>query len=221
ARERAGRGRPAARGRAVRDPERTRTRVLAASLKDFSEFGFAGARVARIARRAGVNKRMLYHYFGDKERLFREILRRKLHANVARLAATPDEPADILMYWFHLALEDVDWVRLVEWEALQGGGRTVIAEEERREALARAAAQLHARQEQGFLARDLDPRHMLLTMIAMTAFPIAFPQLTRLVTGHLPADPAFRARHGRFLRRVAGAFAPAGSRPSPPANGGR
>jgi len=32
--------------------------------------------VDAIAREAAINKRMLYHYFGNKEALFREILRR-------------------------------------------------------------------------------------------------------------------------------------------------
>ena len=62
----------------VRHPARTRERILAAALREFSDKGFAGARVDRIARRARVNKRMLYHYFGNKESLFREILARKV-----------------------------------------------------------------------------------------------------------------------------------------------
>ena len=58
-------------GPAARNPERTRTRILSAALKEFAAKGFAGARVDNIARRAAINKRMLYHYFGDKEGLFR------------------------------------------------------------------------------------------------------------------------------------------------------
>ena len=53
-----------------RDPERTRQRILGAALEEFSRYGLGGARVDRIARRAGANKRMLYYYFGDKDRLF-------------------------------------------------------------------------------------------------------------------------------------------------------
>ena len=51
-------------------PERTRERILSAALKEFAAKGFAGARVDAIARRAAINKRMLYHYFGNKEKLF-------------------------------------------------------------------------------------------------------------------------------------------------------
>jgi TetR/AcrR family transcriptional regulator len=39
----------------ARDPQRTRDRILAAALAEFSAHGFAGARLARIALRARVN----------------------------------------------------------------------------------------------------------------------------------------------------------------------
>jgi AcrR family transcriptional regulator len=53
-----------------RDPERTRQRILDAATEEFARYGLGGARVDRIAERAGANKRMLYYYFGDKDRLF-------------------------------------------------------------------------------------------------------------------------------------------------------
>lgn len=57
-------------GRVRRDPERVRARILQAAVAEFSDKGLGGARVDEIARRAGANKRMLYHYFGDKDALF-------------------------------------------------------------------------------------------------------------------------------------------------------
>ena len=58
------------RGNASRDPDRTRQRVLDAATVEFARYGLGGARVDRIAARAGANKRMLYYYFGSKEDLF-------------------------------------------------------------------------------------------------------------------------------------------------------
>jgi len=55
---------------AQRDPERTRAAILAAATAEFSLKGLDGARVDQIARRSAVNKRMIYHYFGDKEGLY-------------------------------------------------------------------------------------------------------------------------------------------------------
>ncbi|WP_127142982.1 TetR/AcrR family transcriptional regulator [Pelagibacterium montanilacus] len=57
-----------------RDAERTKAAILAASRAEFAEHGLGGARIDAIAERAQVNKRMLYHYFGDKDALYREVL---------------------------------------------------------------------------------------------------------------------------------------------------
>ena len=57
-----------------RDPQATKAGILAAARIEFSKAGFAGARVDRIAEQAGANKRMLYHYFGDKEGLFAAVV---------------------------------------------------------------------------------------------------------------------------------------------------
>lgn len=56
--------------RVRRDPAGARVRILAAARAEFSTKGLSGARVDEIARRAGTNKRMLYHYFGNKAALF-------------------------------------------------------------------------------------------------------------------------------------------------------
>jgi AcrR family transcriptional regulator len=62
--------RPAGTPVAHRDPVRTRQRILTAAIAEFAAKGLSGARIDEIARRAGANKRMLYHYFGHKEDLY-------------------------------------------------------------------------------------------------------------------------------------------------------
>lgn len=57
-----------------RDPEKTRKSILEAATEEFARHGLGGARVDRIAERAGANKRMLYYYFGSKEELFLAVL---------------------------------------------------------------------------------------------------------------------------------------------------
>lgn len=58
----------------ARDPERTRAVILRAATAEITAHGLKGARVDAIAKRAGVNKRMLYHYFGDKQGLYLAVL---------------------------------------------------------------------------------------------------------------------------------------------------
>lgn len=69
-----GRRRAPARGKPVRDADRTRANVLAAATVEFADHGFGGARVERIAERAGANKQLIYYYFGGKEKLYVAVL---------------------------------------------------------------------------------------------------------------------------------------------------
>ena len=54
----------------------SRERILDAALGEFSEHGWGGARVDRIAERAEINKRMLYAYIGNKQALWVAVLER-------------------------------------------------------------------------------------------------------------------------------------------------
>ena len=55
-------------------PDASRERILRAATDIFAAQGLDGARVDEIATRAGINKRMLYHYFGNKDDLFAAVL---------------------------------------------------------------------------------------------------------------------------------------------------
>ena len=50
------------------DPEKTRRNILAVATKEFAKDGFNGARIDSIAARTSTTKRMIYYYFGGKER---------------------------------------------------------------------------------------------------------------------------------------------------------
>lgn len=57
-----------------RNPEKTKQTILAAATEAFSKKGLSGARVDEIAADAKSNKRMIYHYFGNKEGLYLAVL---------------------------------------------------------------------------------------------------------------------------------------------------
>src|SRR5258706_1611927 len=58
----------------TRDADRTRQEILRAAMDEFSQSGLGGARIDSIAERAGVNKRLIYYYFGAKDDLFLAVL---------------------------------------------------------------------------------------------------------------------------------------------------
>jgi AcrR family transcriptional regulator len=80
----------------LRDADRSQSTILAAARDEFAEYGLGGARVDRIAERAGLNKRLIYYYFEDKEKLFQAVLEqayRDIREQEANLRLLDLEPA--------------------------------------------------------------------------------------------------------------------------------
>lgn len=192
-----------------RDPERTRRRILAAALHEFSLHGFAGARVDTIARRAGTNKRMLYHYFEDKDGLFCAVLRHKINERISRIgAATASHKKSELTLWFEQNCHDTEWVRLLAWESLQSAKDKIMDEAERRRHAINAVKHLRQKQTAGELVKNTPPEILQLAFAALAMFPIAMPQLTRLIAGRSPQDARFQRDYAKFLETIARRFRP-------------
>jgi AcrR family transcriptional regulator len=80
----------------LRDADRSQSTILAAARDEFAEFGLGGARMDRIAERAGLNKRLIYYYFEDKDKLFQSVLEqayRDIREQEMQLRLTELEPA--------------------------------------------------------------------------------------------------------------------------------
>jgi TetR/AcrR family transcriptional regulator len=73
-----------------------RERILAAAGQEFANHGYAGARVERIAVAAGVNKQLLFHYFGSKSGLHRAVLESLLEHVADQPPALAKAPAERL-----------------------------------------------------------------------------------------------------------------------------
>jgi AcrR family transcriptional regulator len=169
----------------------TRDRLLAIALQEFAERGFAGAKVDRIARRARVNKAMLYYHFRSKAGLYLTILRDEFAAlgEAAATARAPHLPADEQLDQFIDAIAHeaasrpyfpAIWLR----EIAEGGRHldaTVVV------ALRRVLATLAAILEDGRQTGVLRPANPLVLQISIVA-PIMF----------YAASTAFRERVGKI-----------------------
>jgi AcrR family transcriptional regulator len=83
----------------LRDADRSQSTILAAARDEFAEFGLGGARMDRIAERAGVDKRLIYYYFENKDSLFQAVLEdtyRGIREAETRLHLTDLPPAEAL-----------------------------------------------------------------------------------------------------------------------------
>jgi AcrR family transcriptional regulator len=73
--------------------------IVAAAREEFARRGYAGARVEQIARRAGVNKQLLFYYYHSKRGVFQAVLTQctgELERALADLPAQEGGPLDRL-----------------------------------------------------------------------------------------------------------------------------
>ena len=183
-------------GERQRDAERSRQALLDAALDEFAEHGYAGARVADIAQRAGVNKQLINYYFGSKEGLYLAVQQAWLDREAD--FTPPDLPlADLVVRYLADAVRDPRALRLLLWRGLAddgapGGSRSRQPDLD----------QVRARQAAGEVADGLDPAAVLLAGMGMIAAPLAMPQVARELFGVDPASEEFLTRYGEQIRRI-------------------
>jgi len=73
------------------EPEKTRAAILKSDLEEFAHEGVTGTRTDEIARRAGVNKALLYYYFKDKDGLYAAALEQVFTGLHDRVMAVLDD----------------------------------------------------------------------------------------------------------------------------------
>ncbi len=170
------------------DPQQTRQQVFDAATAEFAAHGFAGARVARIAERSGVNKQAIYFYFGDKLGLFTAVLQQRLTALAEALADTGGPVAYALNQFDYFRAHPAD-LRLFLWEALEFGDTGPFPGEDIRAGHYRGRiARLRQAQQDGAIDPGLPPVPLWLAISGIVCWYLTARQLTRMTLGHDPGD---------------------------------
>jgi AcrR family transcriptional regulator len=190
-------------GKRIRDPERTRTSILDAATREFARHGLGGARVDRIATRAGANKRMLYYYFGDKDALFRAVLehayaRIRTAEQALRLLDVP--PAEgvrrLVEFTWHYYLAHPEFITLLNSENLHRGQhlrRSRHISTMNTPVIATLAEILKRGAATGEFRRDADPLQLYVSIAALAYFYLSNNHTLSAVFGRDLATPAARA----------------------------
>ncbi|WP_295988799.1 TetR/AcrR family transcriptional regulator [uncultured Variovorax sp.] len=108
-----------------RDADRSQLAILASARDEFSSRGLAGARMDSIAERAGLNKRLIYYYFGSKDDLFLAVLER-VYADIReaeqRLHLEEIDPVEairqLVSFTWNYYLEHPEFITLLNSENL-------------------------------------------------------------------------------------------------------
>jgi TetR/AcrR family transcriptional regulator, upper aerobic nicotinate degradation pathway regulator len=152
--------------------------ILEAAIAEFSRFGLHGARIDRIADRAGANKRMIYYYFGSKNELYNFLLSHVYQGIVSALkdslSGVPvvDPVEGIRLLWegyFNYLSAHPEYVAFISWENLQQGKHAEDAQVQRvTHPLVDQVRQML--EENNLLSPEIDSRHYIVTLLGMGFF---------------------------------------------------
>jgi TetR/AcrR family transcriptional regulator len=192
----------------VRDADRSREQILDAAEGLFAERGYEETSLADVGRVAGVSRATPGYFFGSKAELHRAVIercfadvRQAVREGKARALASGQTPEVILAgavadYADFVAARP-NFVRLIEREALSD--RTVLEGMPLRLAVWQEALAAF-RQELGLDISDTaEAAHLLLSLVALTWFPIIHGRTFLKAVGLDPAAPDFADQRKRHL----------------------
>ncbi|MGW6463642.1 TetR family transcriptional regulator [Streptomyces rubiginosohelvolus] len=159
------------------DSQATKERIIGAAVAEFAEHGVSGARVDRIALHAAANKRAIYDYFGDKEKLFAAVLEQQMTDLAQAVPPGDDDLAAYAQRLFDYHRCHPEALRLLMWEALQFGDRSVPGQDVRTQ---HYDDKVRATQAPG---TEGDPRTRLFLTLALVGWSLSMPQLRHMILG--------------------------------------
>ena len=176
-----------------RDPDRTRESILSAAQHEFAAKGLSGGRVDAIARRARANKRMIYHYFGNKDGLYLAALERVYEdlrgtEKTLDLADLAPEAAirRLVEFTFDYSRHHPEMISLINNENLHGAKhlrRSRKVRELHSPFLTLIGDILRRGVAQGVFRPDLDPVDLYITIAAVGYFYLSNNQTLSTIFG--------------------------------------
>ncbi len=191
-----------------RDPVATKAALLRAAVAEFAGKGLAGARIDEIAQRAGVNKQLVYHYFGSKddiyaaalETVYAEIREREHALHLGDLS--PEAAMERLIgFSFDYLAEHPEFIALLNDENRQEGRhiRGSSRLEEMHSPLISLMQETIARgAKEGVFRADLDPVQLYISIAGLSYFFFSNNRTLSAIFGRAldkPKAVAERRRH--------------------------
>jgi len=160
--------------------DQTKARILKAAVTVFTRDGYSGGRIEKISAEAESNDRMIYYYFGNKEKLFVKVLERtyeQFNQAESTLKLDPSTPVQTLRqlvaFVWDYYVSHPEFVAILSIENLHKGKHARQSGELRRlsgEAVDVLKPIIQSGQDQGLFRQDLDIKHVYLMIASLCYF---------------------------------------------------
>ena len=160
--------------------DQTRARILQAAITVFTRDGYSGGRIEKISAEAESNDRMIYYYFGSKEKLFVKVLEHtyeqfnRAESLLSLDASTPAQTLrQLVAFVWDYYVSHPEFVAILSIENLHKGRHARQSGELRRlsgEAVGVLRPIIDAGQAQGLFRQDLDIKHVYLMIASLCYF---------------------------------------------------
>ncbi|WP_063129520.1 TetR/AcrR family transcriptional regulator [Nocardia fusca] len=105
----------------TRNPEAKRQLLFDAALAEFAEFGLAGARIDRLAKRAGISAGLVYSFYKGKDELFDAVFDMIVDTTVATVPLDADRLPEYAGQLYDAGLAHPQVMRFLMWYHLLRG----------------------------------------------------------------------------------------------------
>lgn len=196
----------------VRDPEGTSRRIIEAATAEFAERGYDGARVERIVANADCNMRMVYHYYGSKERLYLAVLDsiyEDIRGKERLLALDHLEPVEgiaaLVDFTVSHFVENKTFVQLTMNENLQRGihiARSRRIPQISSPLIEQVTGLLRRGEVAGLFREAVDPLQLYVTIVALSCHHINNAYTLSATFGTDITQAAWRAKRRRHVHQL-------------------
>lgn len=195
-----------------RNAAATREKILKAGTVEFCDKGFSGARTDAIAKRAGCNIRMIYHYFGNKRGLYLAALEKvyaDLRAKEEELDLLHLDPVSgmtaLVDFTFDYLAEHQEFIRMMTVENIQEGRhlKKSTAVPTAALPLVKSIGSLLRRgQKAGVFRKRVDPVQLYISILSLSYVHISNKHTLSITFGERLDDKRWLARRRRHARDV-------------------
>lgn len=193
----------------------SKERIISASIDEFSKNGFFGARVDIIAKKAKINKAMIFYYFSSKEQLYKQVLVRIASKTIGNLkksgivneSITPEEYLhkfpEVYMDFFE---KNPSFLRIIGLGLIQNGDymKSILKEmfENMKEGLPEKFSGFIKKWHREGKITEKDPAHFFLNIVSLSLFPMLSKPLSEAIFGNEFDDSTFTGERLNSIKNL-------------------